>query len=60
MTGGIILEITYGYQVKGKEDPFIDIVTRAMDDFIDGTQPGKYLVDTFPFCECMLDQNIAS
>jgi len=51
MTGAIILEVTYGYQVKDKDDQFIDMVNQAAANFMDGTGAGKYLVDTFHFCK---------
>ncbi|KAG2064653.1 cytochrome P450, partial [Suillus decipiens] len=44
--GAIILRISYGYEVKESDDPFVDIADRAMDQF---SAPGAFVVDTVPF-----------
>ncbi|KAG1879784.1 cytochrome P450 [Suillus subluteus] len=46
--GAIILRITYGYEVKENDDPFIDLADRAISQFSQG-QSGKFMVDILPF-----------
>jgi hypothetical protein len=48
-TTALILKIAYGYPVKGNDDPFIQLSTRAIDNFILCTIPGAWMVDIFPF-----------
>jgi hypothetical protein len=49
--GAIILKISYGYDVKEKDDPFVDIADRAMKYFSISTTPGVYMVDLLPACK---------
>ncbi|KZT24101.1 cytochrome P450 [Neolentinus lepideus HHB14362 ss-1] len=46
--GGTIMQITYGYQVTGDDDPFIEIIETNNLLGVEGTTPGKFLVDSFP------------
>ncbi|KAG1851316.1 cytochrome P450 [Suillus subalutaceus] len=46
--GAIILRITYGYEVKENDDPFVDLADRAISQFSQG-QSGKFMVDILPF-----------
>ncbi|KAG1804551.1 cytochrome P450 [Suillus subaureus] len=46
--GAIILRISHGYEVKENNDPFIDLVDRAMDQFLRCTTPGAFMVDIMP------------
>ncbi|KAG2141325.1 cytochrome P450 [Suillus clintonianus] len=46
--GAIILRISHGYEVKEKNDPFIDLADRAMDQFSRATAPGAFMVDIMP------------
>ena len=48
LTGGIILRLTYGYQVQDGDDPFIDLIEKANSNFNAATVPGAFLVDFFP------------
>ena len=50
-TGGVILRITYGYDVQDSNDPLISIAEAAMRGFSDACVPGAWLVDIFPACE---------
>ncbi|KAG2141326.1 cytochrome P450 [Suillus clintonianus] len=47
--GAIILRISHGYEVKEKNDPFIDLADRAMDQFSRSTAHGAFMVDIMPF-----------
>ncbi|KAG2353725.1 cytochrome P450, partial [Suillus spraguei] len=47
--GTIILGIAYGYEVKGNNDPLINLADRAMDQFSRSTAPGAFIVDVVPF-----------
>ncbi|KAF4609943.1 hypothetical protein D9613_010304 [Agrocybe pediades] len=48
LAGGIILRLTYGYQVQDGEDPFINLIEHANDNFNAATIPGAFPVDFFP------------
>ncbi|TFK32282.1 putative monooxygenase [Crucibulum laeve] len=43
-----IIQVTYGYTVKGAEDPFITGPLQSMQNFSEGTVPGSFLVDFIP------------
>jgi len=47
-SGGIILMITYGYQIQKENDPLVKIAETAVDTFSRATLPAAFLVDTFP------------
>nr|BAK09523.1 cytochrome P450 [Postia placenta] len=47
-TGAVILKMAYGYEVQEGDDPLVDLVDRAVDEFSISTRPGAFLVDTFP------------
>ena len=52
--GSVILKITYGYTTVARgNDPFVDLATKTMVGFAEATVPGKWMVDVFPFCECL-------
>ena len=40
--------ITHGYQVKGYDDPIVDVVEAAVSGFSECLEPGAYLVDVIP------------
>lgn len=40
--------MTYGYPIKDSNDPFIDIVDKATEQFAQASSPGAFLVDTLP------------
>lgn len=48
LAGGIILRLTYGYQVQDGEDPFVNLIEHANDNFNAATVPGAFPVDFFP------------
>ncbi|KAG5642132.1 hypothetical protein DXG03_003582 [Asterophora parasitica] len=47
-TGGIIMQLTYGYEVQDGEDPFVALIEDANDHFSAATVPGAFIVDFFP------------
>jgi hypothetical protein len=47
--GAIILNIAYGYELQGDDDPLVDLVDRAIVQFSLSTTPGAWLVDVLPF-----------
>ncbi|KAI0771958.1 cytochrome P450 [Trametes elegans] len=49
LAASIIITITYGYRVRGENDPIVKTVDQAMEDFGRTSAPGAYLADTFPF-----------
>ncbi|KZT71135.1 putative monooxygenase [Daedalea quercina L-15889] len=44
----IIMRVTYGYTVKGEDDPMITVPFAAMDNFSYATEPGVWMVDFIP------------
>ncbi|KDR73253.1 hypothetical protein GALMADRAFT_251844 [Galerina marginata CBS 339.88] len=48
LAGGIILRLTYGYEVVDGEDPFVNLIENANDNFNAATVPGAFPVDFFP------------
>ena len=48
----IIMRVTYGYIVKGEDDPMITVPFEAMDNFGIATEPGMWMVDFVPQREC--------
>ncbi|TFY83864.1 hypothetical protein EWM64_g140 [Hericium alpestre] len=46
--GAQILMLTYGYEVKDKDDELIKVVSQAMEDFGRVAVPGNFLVDFIP------------
>ena len=48
VTGALIMEIAYGFDVKSHEDKFLQASERAMDYAREAMVPGAFLVDTFP------------
>ncbi|KAG2153775.1 cytochrome P450 [Suillus bovinus] len=47
--GAIILRISYGYEVKDNNDPFVDLAGRAMHQFSRCTETGAFMVDIMPW-----------
>ena len=48
--GELILEMAYGYEVKGRYDRMLD-VSKRMNDFAKETLlPGALLINELPFC----------
>lgn len=48
LVGAIVLKIAYGYEVREEQDPIVDAVDRATDQFALITSPGAFLADVFP------------
>jgi hypothetical protein len=48
MTGALIMDITYGIDIKSHEDQFLQAAERAMDCAEKTMVPGAFLVDTIP------------
>ncbi|KAK7046001.1 hypothetical protein VNI00_006996 [Paramarasmius palmivorus] len=47
-SGAIIMKLTYGIEVQEKDDPFVELIEHANDNFNLATAPGAFLVDVFP------------
>ncbi|KAF8067015.1 cytochrome P450 [Lyophyllum atratum] len=48
LAGGIIMQLTYGYEVQDGEDSFVTLIEGANDNFSAATVPGAFPVDFFP------------
>ena len=48
VTGALIIEITYGLDIKSHEDKFLQAAEHAMEYAARIMVPGAFLVDTFP------------
>ncbi|KAG6915648.1 hypothetical protein DXG01_010612 [Tephrocybe rancida] len=48
VAGGVIMQLTYGYEVQEGEDPFVKLIEGANDNFNAATVPGAFVVDFFP------------
>ncbi|KAF8812810.1 cytochrome P450 [Phlegmacium glaucopus] len=46
--GAIILHISYGYEVKERDDPFVTLADEAMSQISLASAPGSFLVDFIP------------
>jgi len=44
--------LTYGFDIKSHEDPFLSAAERALAIIEEVTVPGAFLVNTFPICTC--------
>ena len=50
-TGCVILKIIYGYDTsRHKRDPLVDMAETTVAQFAEASVPGRWAVDTFPFC----------
>ncbi|KAJ7134309.1 cytochrome P450 [Mycena epipterygia] len=49
MTGSIVLRIAYGHIVTGSSDYFVDLAEELAKMTGEAIQPGRWLVDSFPF-----------
>jgi len=56
-TGALIMEMTYGMDIKSHEDKFLQAAERVVAIVGEAVEPGAFLVDTFPIC---LSPNSAS
>jgi hypothetical protein len=49
VAGAIILKITYGYTIEPQQqDPLVELVDSALEQFAAATVPGAWLVDMIP------------
>ncbi|KAG2139863.1 cytochrome P450 [Suillus bovinus] len=55
--GAIILRISYGYEVKDNNDPFVDLVGRAMHHLSQAGDTGAFMVDIMPCGFLVLDSS---
>ena len=46
------MSLTYGFDIKSHEDPFLAAAERALATMEEATVPGAFLIDTFPICTC--------
>ena len=46
----LIMESVYGHRIVSLDDPYIDLIDRAMDAQNSTQFTGSILVDFFPFC----------
>jgi len=49
LTGGIMLNLAYGYKPQPDNDPLIGAVEAAIAEFAELIEPGAWSVDMFPF-----------
>ena len=49
LIGSIIIRVAYGLDARDSDVKYIDIAEEAMDTFNITFQPGRYLVQTFPW-----------
>lgn len=50
--GELILKVVYDYTIEPfQNDPLVDLVDEAMEQFSEATIPGRWMVDIFPFLE---------
>jgi hypothetical protein len=48
--GAVILRISYGYEVRETDDPFVQLADLATEQFSLAASPGQFLVDVIPAC----------
>ncbi|KIJ30785.1 hypothetical protein M422DRAFT_267616 [Sphaerobolus stellatus SS14] len=49
LAGAIIMEMTYGIQVKPNHDPYVENAETVLAAIAEAGIPGRFLVDTLPF-----------
>ncbi|KAF7345632.1 Cytochrome P450 [Mycena venus] len=55
MTGALMMDVTYGIDVRSSDDPYIRIAEEAMHGLSVASVPGAFLVDTVPALKCIPD-----
>jgi hypothetical protein len=50
MAGSMILNVTYGIDVKSAEDPYIQIAEKSMEAVGEATNPNSFSLDKLPIC----------
>jgi len=58
-SGALIMSLTYGFDVKSHDDPFLAAAERALAILEEATVPGAFLVNTFPIRK-RLSKNVVS
>lgn len=48
MTAEVILRVTYGIEIKPKDDPYVAIAEHGEEGFLAAAVPGAFLVETIP------------
>lgn len=48
VTGALIMEMTYGMDIKSHKDRFLQAAEHAMEHLEAAVVPGTFLVNTFP------------
>ncbi|KAK1226584.1 hypothetical protein PQX77_010424 [Marasmius sp. AFHP31] len=48
MTGSLIIGVTYGHDVQGRDDPVLKVAEGALAALTHALNPGTFLVDAFP------------
>ncbi|KAI0332486.1 cytochrome P450 [Cubamyces sp. BRFM 1775] len=49
LAASIIVPLAYGYKVRRVNDPIVQAVDQALEDFAQAGAPGAFLADVFPF-----------
>ncbi|KAI0356538.1 cytochrome P450 [Trametes cingulata] len=49
LAASVIVKVSYGYEIRGDDDPLVKTVDAAVDDFSTTSAPGTFLADVFPF-----------
>ena len=58
--GAIILMISHGYSVKEADDPIVHLAELCGEQLSAATEPGAFLVDLIPACECPESRSICN
>lgn len=51
MSGSLMMDVTYGIDVRSLDDPYLVIVGKAIEALDVGLAPASFLVDNMPWCE---------
>ncbi|PVG03919.1 cytochrome P450, partial [Serendipita vermifera] len=53
--GAVITKLTYDYDMKPENDPFVELAEKSADNFSQSAAPGAWLVDIFPWMRYIPD-----
>ncbi|PVG03921.1 cytochrome P450 [Serendipita vermifera] len=53
--GAVITKLTYDYDLKEDNDPFVELAEKVADNFSQAAAPGVWLVDIFPWLQYIPD-----
>ncbi|PVG03918.1 cytochrome P450 [Serendipita vermifera] len=53
--GAVITKLTYDYDMKQDNDPYVDLAEKVADNFSQSAAPGAWLVDIFPWMRYIPD-----